>query len=249
MLKRAFYGVMLTLALTPAWVQASQGNNWHRAVLIDRMQTIQELVARGQNVNEPTPSGKTALMSAAKVGDLAFVERLIEAGADVNAANAKGGTVLMYAMLSGDTVVVDRILRAGATLDDLTTTGWSAMMIASAKNYAALIGVLLEHGADANQQDIYGWTPLIKAAHEGFGESVSRLLKAPKIDLEVTDENGLSALHHAAMSGHLQIVKTLLGAGADTALQDVSGKKPQQLAMEAGHANIAELLSSEDPTR
>ncbi|MDH3712880.1 MAG: ankyrin repeat domain-containing protein [Gammaproteobacteria bacterium] len=247
-MKQAIRWLLAIFVCMPAWSLATQDGNWQKAVLIDRMQIIEDLVERGQDVNEPTPSGKTALMSAAKVGDLAFVEQLIKAGADVNAANAKGGTVLMYAMLSGDTLVANLILQAGATLDDMTTTGWSAMMIASAKNYAALVDVLLKYGADANQQDIYGWTPLIRAAHEGYEETAARLLAAEGIDVSASDENGLSALHHAAMSGHIGITTALLDAGAIAAAQDARGKTAQELARDAGHLQLAELLAGyKDP--
>jgi ankyrin repeat protein len=246
MLKRAIRWILAVLMCTPTWSPATQDSDWQNAVLIDRMQIIEDLVERGQDVNEPTPSGKTALMSAAKVGDLAFVEQLIKAGADINAANAKGGTVLMYAMLSGDTLVANLILQAGATLDDMTTTGWSAMMIASAKNYAALVDVLLNHGADANQHDIYGWTPLIRAAHEGYEETAARLLAAEEIDVSASDENGLSALHHAAMSGHIGIATALLDAGASATARDARGKIAQQLARDAGHLQLAELLAGHE---
>ena len=106
--------------------------------------------------------------------------------------------------------------------------------------------MLLEHGADSNQQDIYGWTPLIKAAHEGHAETVSRLLQAPEIDPSIADEHGLNALHHAAMGGHQQIVRELLGAGADTAARDARGKQAQELAAEAGHDAVADLLEAQD---
>lgn len=233
---------VLLLATLPLPLPAEDGAGWRRAILIDRIGIIEQALLNGQDVNQPTASGKTALMSAVKVGNLALAERLIDAGADVNATNAKGGTVLMYAMLSGDVAVVNRILRAGATLNDLTTTGWSALMIASAKDYSALVGVLLKRGGDANQQDIYGWTPLIRAAHEGHENTVERLLASEAINVSITDEGGLSALHHAALFGHGRIVSALLDAGADPALRDAEGQSARQLATRAGHPQVARLL-------
>jgi hypothetical protein len=57
--------------------------------------------------------------------------------------------------------------------------------------------------------------------------------------------SGRSALHQAAMQGHIAVVLFLLECGADPDLKDLKGKTPESLATENGHAAVAEKLRDE----
>jgi ankyrin repeat protein len=56
-------------------------------------------------------------------------------------------------------------------------------------------------------------------------------------------QNGESALHAAALFGHVAIVKQLMSAGADPRLRNQEGATPLQLAQEAKQTAVVEYLS------
>lgn len=57
-------------------------------------------------------------------------------------------------------------------------------------------------------------------------------------------QNGESALHAAALFGHVPIVKRLISAGADLMLRNQDGVTPMQVAQEAKQYAVVEYLSS-----
>ncbi|RZC42090.1 Ankyrin repeat domain containing protein [Asbolus verrucosus] len=58
----------------------------------------------------------------------------------------------------------------------------------------------------------------------------------------VQDSSGYSALHHAALNGHREIVKLLLEHDASTNIVDVKGSSPLHLAAWSGNVDIVRLL-------
>nr|XP_015834887.1 PREDICTED: ankyrin repeat and sterile alpha motif domain-containing protein 1B isoform X1 [Tribolium castaneum] len=60
----------------------------------------------------------------------------------------------------------------------------------------------------------------------------------------VQDSSGYSALHHAALNGHREIVKLLLDHDASTNIVDVKGSSPLHLAAWSGNVDIVKLLLS-----
>ncbi|XP_008546697.1 ankyrin repeat and sterile alpha motif domain-containing protein 1B isoform X1 [Microplitis demolitor] len=64
----------------------------------------------------------------------------------------------------------------------------------------------------------------------------------------VQDASGYSALHHAALNGHKEIVKLLLQYEASTNVVDAKGSSPLHLAAWAGDADIVRLLLSQGPS-
>ncbi|XP_034939821.1 ankyrin repeat and SAM domain-containing protein 1A-like [Chelonus insularis] len=64
----------------------------------------------------------------------------------------------------------------------------------------------------------------------------------------VQDASGYSALHHAALNGHRDVVKLLLQHEASTNVVDAKGSSPLHLAAWAGDAEIVKLLLSQGPS-
>ena len=61
-------------------------------------------------------------------------------------------------------------------------------------------------------------------------------------DLNEVDEQGRTALMHAAQRGDANMVKLLLEAGADATLKDRNGLSAAELARRNGHEAVADLL-------
>lgn len=67
---------------------------------------------------------------------------------------------------------------------------------------------------------------LVSSCSAGLGgltDLKRELQMRPDTVLDVDDKTGASALHHALAYEHLDIVKTLLAAGADPFIEDYSG--------------------------
>lgn len=72
----------------------------------------------------------------------------------------------------------------------------------------------------------------------------SKNLSFRKLIFLIFLQNGESALHAAALFGHVPIVKQLIGAGADPALCNQDGLTPLQVAAQAKKSNVVDYLKS-----
>jgi ankyrin repeat protein len=224
-------------------VWASLDEDWVRAVGKRDVAAIERLVKHGVDVNLSTADGKTALMLAAQQGRVDLIRALLDAGATINLTNTRGGTALMYAAVVGDPATVKLLLLRGATINTQSSNGWTALMIAAVKGYDELVRLLLARGADPNLRDIYGWTPLMRAAYENRLTVVRALLASNATKVNVSNDNGATALHQAARRGHLQIVQLLIDHGADLEAKDLRERTPAMLARAQGHANVANMIN------
>ncbi|KAI0361314.1 ankyrin [Trametes cingulata] len=72
---------------------------------------------------------------------------------------------------------------------------------------------------------------------------LSYLQEHPEVDVNARDENGYTSLHLAADRGHAEMVRVLLGKGADREIKDQDEFTAKELAEVAGHDEIVHLLS------
>jgi len=113
--------------------------------------------------------------------------------------------------------------------------------------YEGLSSVLtyaLSMGLDPNEETLSGTTPLRLAVQEGHIECVQALLDAGA--LVNRDGESSSALHHAAYSGNVDMVRLLVNAGADVdnANVRITGDTPLMSAVAQGNAEcVGELIS------
>ena len=101
--------------------------------------------------------GETALMFAARVGDLASAKLLAEAGANVNDADAWGVSATTLAEHSGFGDLVEFFLDKGADAS-AGKAGFTALHEAIMRRDEKIVAALLDHGADANAP-LKTWTP------------------------------------------------------------------------------------------
>ena len=91
--------------------------------------------------------GNTALVFAARSGNLRSVELLVEAGAEVNQTSAFGTSPTITAVHAGDARVVEYLLEQGADPNS-ADAGFTALHAAILRGNEAAARVLLAHGAD-----------------------------------------------------------------------------------------------------
>jgi uncharacterized protein len=134
----------------------------HGANVHARSQVWSEMVAVPPHglpeYNSVIPQGgDTALMFAARLGDLASAKLLVAAGANVNDADAWGVSATVLAAHAGHTPVVEYLLDRGAN-PNAAAAGFSALQAAVMRRDEKMVAVLLDHGADPNIP-VRTWTP------------------------------------------------------------------------------------------
>jgi ankyrin repeat protein len=108
--------------------------------------------------------GETALMFAARVGDLDSAKLLVAAGANVNDADAWGVSATVLAVHSGYRDLAEFLLDKGADPNQ-AAAGFSALHEAIMRRDEKLVAALLDHGADPNAP-LRTWTPTRRSSKD-----------------------------------------------------------------------------------
>jgi uncharacterized protein len=142
--------------------------------------------------------GDTALMFAARVGDVESAARLVAAGANVNDADAWGVSATALATHAGFRDLVAFLLEHGAD-PNAARAGFSALHAAIMRRDEAMTAALLAHGADPNFR-LTSWTPTRRSS------------KDHHFNPELV---GATPFWLAARFGGPGVMRLLLKAGAD----------------------------------
>jgi len=115
--------------------------------------------------NRTIPHGSdTALLFAARVGDLESAKLLVAAGGNVNDADAWGVTATILAAHSGFADVVEFLLDKGAD-PNLAAAGFTALHEAIMRRDEKMVSMLLAHGADPGAP-LRTWTPTRRSSND-----------------------------------------------------------------------------------
>jgi ankyrin repeat protein len=161
-------------------------------------------------------------------GNLARVRELLAARPELlNERSALGESALAAAAHVGNREIARFLLAAGAPLDVCT-----AAMLADRAQVAAF----LEDPKQATAKGAHG-IPLMFHVALGGDVEIAEMVRAR--GGEVTDQ----ALHGAVAYGHLAMVEWLLAHGVqDVNRPNFQQKTPLSVALERGHAEVADLL-------
>lgn len=229
-----------------------------RWAAIDAKQALVRSLARHKQAPVPLgdiqfvdEQGRDLLIWATSYNSLLVLQYLLEhykEQLDVNVQDARGRTPLIYAAIGGHTRVAQQLLALGAdpTLaDDRGTTALQyATVLPMTENSEQLVKLLvdeLEKRAHSPPSSI-----LLEAAPRNRSKAISSLLTAfpGALDLNVTDAQGRTPLHHAANAGATDAVRVLLNSKALVDPVDHKGATPLILAAREGPGIVFSLLLS-----
>ena len=201
-------------------------------------QVVELLLNKNPDINIQKKNGRTALMSACRNGLHQVVKLLLSKEPDINIQDNGGWTALMFAIHYGHHQVVELLLSKDSNIDIQSKRGLSSENIISAFTIACYGGhssivILLSRKLTTLSSDK---RELLVAAAEGdIGTLVSMLFEVG-MSPDTPLVGGITPLMIAASCGHIDIVDTLIQAGADvnktndegkTALDMLLGKKEE----------------------
>lgn len=206
-------------------------------------------IASGMNTahaGETTPKTPSQLHDAAARDDVAAVKRLLDRGVDIESRDKRGRTALLVATHRNAIETARVLIEAGANVNAMDDISDSPYLYAGAEGRLEILRMTLTNGADLGSVNRYGGTALIPAAHHGHVEAV-RLLLGTAIDIDHVNYLGWTALLEAIILGdgnqtYIDIVRLLLGAGANVNLADADQVSPLAHARSRNQAEIADLL-------
>lgn len=156
----------------------------------------------------------SALVMAAKDGDLRAVRALLAKRVNVNETARDGSTALLWAVYHSDVEMTKALLAAGAKADPANKYGVTPLIQAARTGDTPLIDSLLKAGAKATLAHPDGETALMAAARTGRIDAVRLLIEAAS-DVNATTYQQETPLMWASAEGHAAVVKALLDAKAD----------------------------------
>ncbi|XP_062575297.1 putative ankyrin repeat protein RF_0381 [Saccostrea cucullata] len=210
--------------------------------------------------------GWRPLMIASVVGCTDVVKFLLNEGANVNKCDKDNFSCLHLSCLFGQYDVVKTFIEEGADINLFTVNGTSPFYAAVASGNVHLVRYLTKNGAVWNEDNL---SQLQLASYVGSLEIIKHFITSdPDVNIDVTclsaacingkrtvveyliekvDVNEICdkcdpALHCAATSGHLGIVKYLVEHEADVNLLSSSKKNPLYCAAMNGHLHIIRYL-------
>ena len=177
---------------------------------------------------------------AAKYNQMERLHLLVEHGVDVNTADKRlQRTPYELALLHGNIEIAKCLLAHGARQTALSELDAFAAACLSGDKAGAHL--LLAENATLVAQLGERRVELLQLAAENDKRAAVLLMK--ELGFDLNEVKRTTAMHHAVMSGHLEMVKLLIELGADPLIRDTEfNGTPLDWAKYGGHGEVAEFL-------
>ncbi|XP_012576856.1 PREDICTED: inversin isoform X2 [Condylura cristata] len=189
--------------------------------------------------------GRTPLHFAVADGNVTVVDVLTSyESCNITSYDNLFRTPLHWAALLGHAQIVHLLLernKSGTIPSD--SQGATPLHYAAQSNFAETVKVFLKHPSVKDDSDLEGRTSFMWAAGKGSDDVLKTMLSLKTdIDINMADKYGGTALHAAALSGHVSTVKLLLENNAQVDATDVMKHTPLFRACEMGHKDVIQTL-------
>lgn len=202
----------LTLAFGFSSAVAGAYEDFFKSTLNDDARTVEQLLARGFDINSRDEKGQNLLYLSQRDGAPKVAQVLLgHPDLRIDLPNSAGETPLMMAALRDQDDWVSRMLDKGARIDGTAESGkpgWTPLHYAAAAPGAKALQVLLARGARVDAKAPNGTTPLMMAAQYGTEDAVDLLLKQGA-DLRLRNDLDLAAADFAQRGGREALARRL----------------------------------------
>ncbi len=238
--------------------KAADANNLELQLFthINDIQMVEDLIAKGVNVNAIDEHGFTPLALAVSSGNLAVIEILLTHGAKVNSivSNWSNDTALHKAVEEKNIPLIRLLLAHGADILAKNNNEVSPFLLAQDQGDIAIVNLLREENQKRKKSQMPETemhSPLKKdasldarlliAAEEGDAGLVRELLKQGA-DPYAKGARGNTALHIAAIWDRPTVMEALLKAGINPDVSNRDGETPLYSAVDLGQKHLVQIL-------
>lgn len=214
----------------------------HYAAEVADFNCVELLVSVGAEINARDNKGRPALFYALKKGRVDIVKFLLEYSSN-DLTDNEGNTCLHFASESKSLKCLKLLEKTRVNCLNSHQQTPLHFAFKTSSNSATTVAFLLEKGADPTMIDADGRTCLHLAAGKGHFQSVKSLIEhrraaddagnSTALDIGCRDNNGWTALFYASKQGKSDIVKYVLGKGADPKIVGADGNTCLHLASSA----------------
>lgn len=169
--------------------------------------------------------------SAVVASDIKKLDMLKSYGANLSSVNYDLRTALHVACAEGNSEIVKHLLLNGAAVHIRDRNDRSALTEAVEHDHHEIIKLLLKCGAHMSGSTRSLGEKICGAAAKGLTRRLESYRLAG-VDLSLQDSSGRTALHVAALHGHIEAVNYLLGHEVEF-MQDFLGLTPLDYAKKA----------------
>lgn len=192
--------VLVSFSLFSQLTRAGSYEDYFKAIPLDDVRTVTQLLQRGFDPNTISPKGLHGLFLAVQTDALKTASVLIHwPKTQIEWRSEKDESPLMLASIKGHVELVHQLIAKDA---DVNKTGWTPLHYAASGAKPQIIHILLEHSAYIDAESPNGSTPLMMAAMYGNAECVKILLDAGA-DPTLKNQLGLSASDFARQASRL----------------------------------------------
>jgi uncharacterized protein len=207
-----------------------------------RLDIISVLIEAGARIDRLNRGVSTPLHEATLYGHYNIASFLIQSGADVNSLVEDDETPLMYAASTGHLEIVKLLVESGANVNLHNYNGYSAIVKSVLGDYEEVYQFLypLVLGDLQKKAKV---EKLMQSARTGNVENVKQIIEEG-IDINITDNDGWTALMNAAWSNQASVLGFLIKKGADLKFENEVGDTAFLLATQKENNVIINLLKS-----
>lgn len=217
----------------------------HWVVRMQDVDTAGALLRVGADANLANRYGVRPLHLAIANGDAAMVKLLLDAGANPDSTDVTGENCMLMAARTGRLDVVEALLARGAK-PDVADPNYrqTPLMVAARLGHADIVKLLLKQGARVDAQTRTGRTLAFRLPSSNAGSKGEGIVRGgwPERGQRESTPGAKTPLLYAAREGHLEVVKLLLGAGANIEKPDADGVTPLLMAVLNGRIAVARYL-------
>ncbi len=208
------------------------------------------LLCDGKYVNDQDKRGKSLLYTATANGWTECIETLLKNGADLGVQADDGDAPIHAACKRREAGTLSRLLEEAPNVNLPGRNGETALHLACRLGRIDMVKMLIVHDADPNVRSAtrFGEGSLHYCGKYLLTNSaaLTRMLLGAGGKPNLTDKQGKTALHHAAMTGNTATARELISADADLTVRDTRNRQtPLHVAASAqddGSADIVAIL-------
>ena len=230
---------------TDIHLKANDGNNCHNIAAFQGHLSLCKMLMDKHKIDlhMSNNDGWTALHYSAQRGNSEVVAYFAEMGTDICLKTNDGTNCLQIAALQGHFNLCKMLI--DKHLVDLHMTdnyGWTELHCSAQSGNCELVAYFAEMGTDIHLKTNDGRNCLHIAALDEHLNLCKMLIDKHKVDVNVADKRGWTAVHFSAQSGNCELVAYFAEIGTDINMKTNDGRNCLHIAGLEGHLNLCKML-------